>query len=33
VTCGLPSERAVVETIEALAPLPTVCLPLALSGG
>ena len=32
-TCGLPSERGVVPTLEALAPAPTVGLPLARSGG
>jgi hypothetical protein len=33
VTCGLPSERALVATIEAFAPPPTVGLPVARRGG
>jgi hypothetical protein len=33
VTCDLPSERALVATIEAFAPSPTVGLPLARRGG
>src|SRR3954453_7750167 len=32
-TCGLPSDRGVVPSIEAFAPLPAVGLPLARSGG
>jgi len=32
-TCGFPSERGAVATSEAFAPLPTVGLPLARSGG
>ena len=32
-TCGLPAERALVATLEALAPLPTVGLRVARSGG
>jgi len=33
VTCDFPSERALVATIEAVAPPPTVGLPVARSGG
>jgi hypothetical protein len=33
VTCGFPFERALVATIEAVAPPPTVGLPVARSGG
>jgi hypothetical protein len=33
VTSGIPSERGVVPTSEAFAPLPTVGLPFARSGG
>jgi hypothetical protein len=33
VTCGLPSERLIVLSFEALIPWPAVGLPLALRGG
>jgi hypothetical protein len=33
VTCGLPSERAVVPSFDAVIPLPATGLPLARSGG
>ena len=32
-TCGFRPTRALVATIEAFAPLPTVGLPVARSGG